>query len=163
MKKSQSRRDFINTGCMMCAGCAALFSSSRLYANDEKNQEIDLDSYTYCAYQCPDDCPLFIATQKNDVELKKECYKNWKWKEKFGMDFDPELVFCWKCKNEEKPKSMLVEKCPVRLCALEKGYKTCIQCKTLKDCDQKLWSDFPKHKEAVLALQEKYKANAEKK
>ncbi len=161
MKNQLSRRTFVRTSCRTCVGCGILLGGSRLLAaNEKKPQAMDLDQYTYCGYQCPDDCPMLVATQKNDIEMKKDGYKQWKWKEKFGIDFDAQKVFCWGCKNEEKPRSMLVDKCPVRLCAMEKEYKTCIQCDGLKECDKELWAEFSTHHEAVLALQEKYRAKA---
>jgi hypothetical protein len=156
--ENSNRREFLkqcvhltSAGCVLCA--------FPLLAEEEKKKEdalLDLSQYTYCGYQCKPDCPLLKATLENDIEAKKKVYEEWKMKERYGFDFDPEKVVCWGCKVEEKKIGYIVKQCPVRSCAVEKKLESCIQCPDLKTCDQELWKNFPKFKENVIKMQEQY-------
>jgi hypothetical protein len=46
----------------------------------------------------------------------------------------------------------------VRSCAREKKLECCIECNELGACDKDLWRRFPKFKEQVVAMQERYRA-----
>jgi hypothetical protein len=101
---------------------------------------------------------LYKATIENNVELKKKAFEQFKMKEKLGIDFDPEKVFCWGCKVKDKPLSNTLNACTVRKCVIEKKYESCIQCNGLKTCEMELWKEYPKFKEKVIGMQEKYLA-----
>lgn len=161
MKKEFKRRDFIS--CCFKAGvtCYALSYGTALTAQDPVNKQDtkpnpkDLE---YCGYKCPPECPLKKGTLENDLELKKKAYEDFKFKEKYGIDFDADKVFCYGCKTEGKPLSLPVESCTVRKCVIEKGYECCIECDNLAKCDKELWTSFPKFRETVIEMQKKYKA-----
>ncbi len=130
-----------------------------LLAEEEKKKEdtlLDLSQYTYCGYQCSPECPLFKATKENDTEAKKKVYEEWKMKERHGFDFDPEKVVCWGCKVEDDKIGLILKKCTVRPCAIEKKMESCIQCPDLKACDKELWKNFPDFKKNVEKMQEQY-------
>ena len=76
--------------------------------------------------------------------------------EKHGIEFDPEIIFCHGCKNDDMPKSLITENCTIVPCAMEKRFDSCFQCKELTDCDKELWVSFPKHRDYVLGLQKEY-------
>jgi hypothetical protein len=161
MKTELKRRDFISTCFKAGVTCCALTYGTALTAQDTvKKQDVKPDpkSLNYCGYKCPSECPLYKATLENNTELKKKAYEDFKFKEKFGVEFDPEKVFCFGCKLKDKPLSINVKACTVRKCAIAKGYECCIQCNDLTGCNKELWVSFPKFKEAVIVMQKKYRA-----
>ena len=138
MKTEIKRRDFV-TKCFKAGvtGCALLYGNS-LLARDTANQG-----------QKPD-------LKENNNEMKKKAFEEFKWKEKFNLDFDAEKVFCYGCKPKDKPLSINVNACTVRKCVTGKGYECCIECKELTACDKELWKNYPQFKEKVLAIQKTY-------
>ena len=158
MKTEIKRRDFV-TKCFKAGvtGCALLYGNS-LFAQDPVKQlhKQDLKNLTYCGYKCTSECSLYKATIENSPELKKKAFEEFKWKEKFGVDFDAEKVFCFGCKPADKPLSINVTACTVRKCAVAKGYECCVECSGLTACDKELWKNYPKFKEIVLQMQNNY-------
>jgi hypothetical protein len=128
-----------------------------VFAGDEK---IDPAKLNFCGYTCPEDCKFLQGTLNDDVELKKEAWKAWKIEERFGLEFDAEQAICYGCKALDKPEGVVVSRCDVRACAREKKLDCCIECDELTGCDKDLWRRFPKFKEQVIAMQEKYRAQA---
>lgn len=164
MKAKLNRRDFFTKSAKAgVAGCALLMGM-KLSAMEEEigilmgDEPPDPKKLNYCGYKCPEDCPFKKATLENDEELKKECYKNWGLKERFDVEFDPETMFCYGCKTEDKPLGFVVKTCSVRNCAIKKGYDCCIECDALKSCDKDLWTRFPDFYKAVKEMQQKYLA-----
>ena len=102
-----------------------------------------------------------MASVKNDPELKKEAYTIWKIKEKYNIDFDPETIFCYGCKNTEKPEGVVLKNCTVRKCVLSKGLNCCIECSELSGCTKELWSQFPDFRQYVIEMQKKYQSAKE--
>lgn len=162
MKNEFKRRDFISTCLKAGAACCAVAYCPVIAAQDHaKKQDVKIDpkDFEYCGYKCPADCPLKKGTLENNIELKKKGYEGFKFKEKYGIEFDPEKVFCYGCKVKEgTPLGLPVKSCAVRTCAIDKGYESCIQCDGLAKCDKELWTNFPKFKETVIEMQKKYKA-----
>ncbi len=150
-----NRRGFLS-GCAKAGfGCCALMYAPHIFAAvDDKP---DPKKMNYCGYTCTPECPLYQATTENNSELKKKAYDAFKMKEKFGVEFDPDKIFCWGCKTD-KPLGMSVTSCTVRKCALEKKYDACIQCPDLVTCNKELWTSYPKFKEKVIEMQKKYNA-----
>lgn len=154
--KSIDRRKFIRKGAGV-AGCLLLLrpelfaQSNILFIDDDKIP--NPPELNYCGYKCPDACEFMVASVKNDPKLKKEAYEAWKIKEKYGIEFDSDKIFCFGCKNKEKPEGVVIKGCTVRACAIEKGMDACIQCKELAKCDKDLWTSLPKFKEHVLKMQ----------
>ena len=110
----------------------------------------------YCSYSCPEDCHFLEASVKNDPELKKKAFKEWGLEERYGLKFDAEKIFCFKCKPGDHPEGPVLTNCTVRSCAKEKGYQACIQCDDLNSCDKDLWTRFPQFHEGVIKMQAKY-------
>jgi hypothetical protein len=161
MKNDLKRRDFINSCFKAGVTCCALSYGNILAAQGTiKNQDAKPDpkKLEYCGYKCPPDCQLLKGTVENNTELKKKAYAEFQFKEKYGVDFDPEKVFCYGCKVKGKPLSIPVKACTVRQCVINKGYECCIECDGLAKCDKELWVLFPKLKESVIGLQKRYKA-----
>jgi hypothetical protein len=161
MKTELKRRDFVTTCFKAGVACCALGYGSSLKAQDtikKQDQKPDPKSLNYCGYRCSSECELYKATMENNTELKKKAYQDFKFKEKFDVEFDPEKVFCYGCKLKDKPLSINVKACTVRKCAIDKGYECCIQCNELTACNKELWVSFPKFKEVVIGMQKKYRA-----
>jgi hypothetical protein len=157
MTQKLDRRDFLIKGSTVCLGSCILLSGRDLAAaflQDDK--PIVPSQLCYCSYSCPEDCEFLVATLKNDPELKKEVYEKWDLKGRYGLKFDAEKIFCFKCKPGDQPEGPVLTNCTVRSCAIEKGYQACIQCDELKTCEKDLWKRFPQFHEAVVKMQEKY-------
>jgi hypothetical protein len=159
MKNTFSRRNFLKKGSTFCVVCGAIAACPGLKAmnNYLDDEEIpDPKKREYCGYKCPDDCRMYTATINKDAKSKKIAWENWKLKEHYGIDFDPDKIYCYTCKPGDKPLGINVKKCDVRNCAIEKGYECCIECKELKDCKKGVFTRFPEFHEGVVKLQEKY-------
>jgi hypothetical protein len=155
--KPIDRRTFISTGATMCGLCVcARFP----FAAEVGDEPINPKERCFCGYKCPEDCQFLNGTLKNDVELKKEAWKNWKIEERFGLEFDEEQAICYGCKELDKPEGIVLSRCTVRQCAREKELDCCIECDELTKCDKDLWTRFPTFKEQVIELQKKYRAQA---
>jgi hypothetical protein len=163
MNNPVDRRKFLKFSAVAgVSGCALLMAANlnKLQAFNylsNGNEIPDPLKMNYCGYNCPDDCKFLKATKENNLELKKEAYETWKIKEKFGVDFDPDKIFCWGCKTPDKPKGVVINGCQVRKCAIEKGYQACIQCDSLVACEKDLWKNFPDFFNAVKEMQKTYK------
>ncbi len=147
------RREFLKKSsacCMVIAG-----ASSFAFSADEKPSPKELN---YCGYKCPDDCKMYVAGKSDDESLKKEAFKLWRFEEKYKVEYSPEIVFCEKCKGTESPKSLVLTKCTIRKCAIEKGYDCCIECDELKGCVKEIWTTFPEFHKKVQEMQAIYKA-----
>jgi hypothetical protein len=162
METEVSRRNFIKMSTVAgITGCAFLlsakFNTTNAFSSFSADDAIpDPKKLNYCGYKCPDDCQFLQATRENNTELKMKVYEAWKIKEKHGIEFDAEKIFCWGCKTKDKPLGITVSKCTVRNCAIEKGYDSCIECKNLDKCEFDLWKNFPDFHKQVIELQKKY-------
>ena len=160
MENQFNRRKFMATGSV--AGCALLISGKLSAINSFshlQNEIPDPKKINYCGYTCTKDCQFLEASVKNDPELKKKVYETWKIKERHNIDFDAEKIFCFGCKNSDKPAGIVMTSCTVRQCAIDKKLDSCIECKELKDCGKDLWNRFPDFKNAVIKMQATYFEN----
>lgn len=157
MKNQIDRRYFVKSGTF--AGCALLISgklsaiSGFYHLQDEI---LDPKKLEYCGYSCPKNCQFLEASVKNDVELKRKAYETWEMKKRFGVDFEADKIFCFGCKNPEKPVGLRLQKCDVRQCAIENKLESCIECKKLVNCEKDLWTKFPEFHKAVIKMQKSY-------
>ena len=122
---------------------------------------LDLKALSYCgiprAY-CEQQCELFKATRDNDEKLKKSVYDQWEMKKKFGIEFDPDKIFCYGCKPGDKPLKVGMAECPVRACPMANGLESCVQCLDLASCDKAYWKEWPNAFALAKKLQARYKA-----
>jgi hypothetical protein len=165
MESEVNRRNFIKLSTMAgITGCAFLlgakFNSLKAFDTYSSANELpDPKKLNYCGYQCPDNCQFLQATRENNAELKRKAYETWKIKEKYGVEFDAEKIYCWGCKTKDKPLGITVSKCPVRNCAIEKGYDCCIECDNLARCGFELWKNFPDFHKQVIEMQKAFKVS----
>jgi hypothetical protein len=161
MNNSLKRREFIlRTAKAGLAGCA-LMAGAKMFGAENLNlrkftEKPNPKLLNYCGYTCPADCRLKKATLENDLELKKQAYKDWRIEEKYGIAFDPDKVTCYGCKVSDDKVAFVVEKCTVRNCAIDKGYDSCIQCNQLAACDKEIWKNFPDFHKMMIELQKQY-------
>lgn len=164
MESQQSRRRFLEHCAKYGGACCALLAWNRhLPAQegpdkkpDPAKKPIDLKALAYCGIPCVQVCELYKATQENDVKMKKLVYDKWQWKKKFGVDFDPDKVFCYTCKPGDKPKKVGMDVCAVRNCATANGMESCVQCKNLAACDKEFWKEWPQTFEFAKKVQARY-------
>ena len=163
MKTELKRREFILKGCQAGMACCALLYGAKANAigsmHSFQGRDIpDPKKLNYCGYTCPSECKMKKATLENNMGLKEEAYKDWRIEQKYGIAFDPEKIFCYGCKTTGKPVGLVVEKCTVRTCAINRGYECCIQCDQLSDCDKEIWKTFPDFHKSVIEMQKKFQA-----
>ncbi len=161
MKKT-TRRDFIFKCSFACLGCSTILPIAKTIANDNFNmvnedpEKLDPKLLNYCGYTCPKDCKVYVASVKNDVELKKDAYKLWDIEKRYGIKFNADSFYCFQCKNTAEPQGIIQENCSVRACAIDKGYECCIECQDLKQCDKALWKKFPEFHQSIIKMQKEY-------
>ena len=154
MNRKIKRRDFL-TKTSKAGVCCCMLMLNNQYISGETMP--DPKKLNYCGYQCPPECQFLKGSLENNIEIKKEAYKLWKIKERFDIEFDPETIFCYGCKNDKKPAGIILTNCTVRECAIAKNYDCCIECNELKNCDKELWAKFPEFRRKVIQMQEKFK------
>lgn len=160
MNTLEPRREFLKDcarlGLVCASGCGM---AATLSAGDTKpanaTKLLPLRSRSYCGLEC-ENCPLLKASVANDVPAKKDIHEKWKWKEKYGIEFDAEKVFCFGCKPDGKPRSVAVAACTTRACATDRGLESCLQCKRLAACDKELWRNWPQFQKQSVQLQQEY-------
>ncbi|MBM3304492.1 MAG: DUF3795 domain-containing protein [Candidatus Aminicenantes bacterium] len=166
MNHKQNRRSFL-AQCAKCGGaCCALLALNRIsrarqtavpLARQEK--PIDLAALAYCGIPqafCESRCELFKATLENDAELKRAVYDKWEMKNRFGIEFEADKIFCYGCKPGDKPLKVGMAECAVRTCPIAHGMESCVQCGSLASCDKAFWKEWPVAYEHIKKLQARY-------
>jgi len=85
-----------------------------------------------CGLNCAT-CEARIATINNDDKLRKATAEKWK-KDYNVPDMSSEMINCTGCR-EEGVKIGHWSMCQIRICAAEKGFKTCGECKEILTCN----------------------------
>jgi hypothetical protein len=165
MSPSLLRREFLRLCGQFGVACACGCVAVRLAAEEAKpappaapKKLPELKTRAYCGLICGDWCELWKATQANDAAAKEKVYQQWKWKEKFGVEFTPEQVFCHGCKAPGKPENVAHARCTVLKCSVERGLDSCLQCRKLADCAKDLWKNYPDFRKQMVKLQQDYAA-----
>ena len=76
---------------------------------------------TYCS-----ECPVSLATQKNDDIMRQKVLKIWT--KQYKMELSIEDINCQGCKTDGSQLFVHCKKCDIRNCALEKQIDSCIRC-----------------------------------
>jgi hypothetical protein len=156
------RRAFLSTSATVGFTVCGLCMCSRVpaFASEEVPDTIDLTQLEFCGYTCPTDCAFLQGTLNDDLELKKKAWKMWKIGERFDLEFDPEQAFCYGCKSLGRPRGIVLTRCTVRDCCIDRGLECCIDCDDLTGCDRDLWRRFPAFKDKVVDMQQRYRLQA---
>ncbi|MGQ9705747.1 MAG: DUF3795 domain-containing protein [bacterium] len=80
---------------------------------------------SYCGIMCSQ-CPAYIATQKNDDNMRQEMAE--KWSKMYDAEIKPEYVNCDGCSSESDLRIDYTNECAIRLCGIEKGVSNCACC-----------------------------------
>jgi len=152
--KLHTRRDFLK----LCSGAAAggcllLLSGSGLSSctKSAKKKSVlppdnDFSLVAYCCLKCYE-CPAYIATQKNDQQLREETAKKWNMK--------PEQINCQGCKTP-----MALFNCDAKQCAVKKGVLTCAHCAEFPTCTKEVWTRYPEFKKNVEEMRQALRGEA---
>jgi Protein of unknown function (DUF3795) len=169
VNEKQDRRSFLGHCAKLGGACSALLALSRISRAQESapaqpgpaQKPIDLKTLGFCgipqAY-CEQRCELFKATRENDAQLKRAVYDKWEMKKKFGVDFDPDKIFCYGCKPGNKPLKVGMAECEVRTCPISHGLESCVQCGGLASCDKAFWKEWPVAYAQIKQFQARYKS-----
>jgi hypothetical protein len=164
MESTHGRRSFLIHCAKAGGACCALLAWTRHLPADDApgkkedpgEKKLDLKQYAFCGIPCEATCELYKATRENDVKLKQAVYEKWGMKKTYGIEFDPDKIFCYTCKPGDKPKKIGMAECAVRQCAMENGLESCAQCSHLTACDKEFWKTWPQLYEFTKKLQAKY-------
>jgi hypothetical protein len=77
-----------------------------------------------CGFRC-DLCLAYYKNLQNKEDREKLKYG---WMKYFEINIDPAQLHCEGCASNDKNAKVADSSCPVRPCALEKGYNTCAEC-----------------------------------
>jgi hypothetical protein len=92
---------------------------------EEVKKEAKKQMVATCGLVC-DECPAYIATQKNDNAQRAETAK--KWSQLYHADIQPADINCDGCQSASPRLFHHCFECEIRACALEKKVSTCAAC-----------------------------------
>ena len=107
---------------------------------------------SYCGIICAK-CDAFIATHKNDGELRKKTAEMWS--KEYHSDIKPEDINCNGCLSDGKAVFNYCNICEIRKCASAKNVANCAHCSEYA-CE-KLSKFFGMAKDAKTVLDEIHK------
>ena len=91
-----------------------------------------MNSYiAYCGLDC-EKCDARLATVNDDDEMRACVAKLWS--ELNGVEITPEMINCEGCRIDGAKTPYCDSLCPIRKCAMRKGYGTCGDCAALESC-----------------------------
>jgi len=110
------------------------------------------EEISYYGIDCSE-CPVYIATQKNDLEEIERIAKEWSHD---SLSFTPENIFCDRCTSKGRHFSWCNE-CPIRAYCMDKGIKNCAYCEDYF-CDKlnMTFENTPSAKERLDEFREKF-------
>ncbi len=160
--KKQTRKEFLKTCCWLTLSSlglplAALSRGAATRQTQDASGKKDVEEkemIAFCGISCTK-CPAYIATQKNDDQLRAETAKNWS--ELFKASIKPEDINCDGCVADSERLFSQVSVCEIRKCAKNKNLKNCADCAEYP-C-QKLAELFSFVPEAKATLEEIRKKN----
>ena len=109
-----------------------------------------------CGLDCAK-CDAYIATKNDDQALREKTAKLWS--ELNNAPIRPEHINCDGCRENGRKTVFCDRLCPVRQCALSKGFETCGDCSEKDSCPKvgAIWQHNPQAKENVLVVRERDK------
>ena len=87
----------------------------------------------FCGLDC-EKCDAKIATVNDDDELREKTAKLWT--ELNGVEITKEMINCAGCCADGVKTPYCESLCPIRQCALEKGFSSCGKCSELEKCEK---------------------------
>ena len=91
------------------------------------------DYIAFCGLNC-ETCEARLATVANDEALRRKVAKEWS--ELNGVLITPEMINCFGCRKDGAKTLYCESLCPIRRCAIGKGYETCGNCQEIESCEK---------------------------
>ena len=85
----------------------------------------------YCGLDC-EKCEARIATMNDDNDLRRKVSEEWS--ELNHVEITPDMINCTGCRMEGVKTVYCSSLCPIRKCAVSRGYETCGSCPELETC-----------------------------
>ena len=120
--KTQTRKEFVCT-CLAAAAGLALPRRGRAAGSGKASEKKMM--IASCGLDCGQ-CPAYIATQKNDDNLRAETAKNWS--AQFNAKISPADINCDGCTSDSKRLFSHCAVCEIRKCSREKKLANCAHC-----------------------------------
>lgn len=79
----------------------------------------------FCGIHCSE-CPVFLATQKDNNIMRAQVLKLWS--DQYKMELSIEEINCQGCKSNGNQLFTHCMKCSIRSCAKKRGIDLCIEC-----------------------------------
>lgn len=86
----------------------------------------------YCGLDC-EACDARTATLNDDNDLREKTAKLWS--EMNNAPITAEMINCEGCRTDGVKTPFCNALCPIRKCALEKGFDTCGGCPDMESCE----------------------------
>ena len=87
----------------------------------------------YCGLDC-ETCEARLATVHDDNVLREKVAKLWS--ELNGVEITPDMINCAGCRVDGVKTPYCDTLCPIRQCAMGKGYETCGDCVEVRTCEK---------------------------
>ncbi len=79
----------------------------------------------FCGIICTE-CPAFLATQKDDDDIREKTADMWS--KQYSAEIKPEDINCDGCLSESGEIFSYCRVCEIRKCGMEKGIENCAYC-----------------------------------
>jgi predicted nucleic acid binding AN1-type Zn finger protein len=108
----------------------------------------------YCGIVCSD-CPVLIATKKNDDAERKRVANTFT--KQYGKEYEPEDINCDGCTSNGKRIFSYCNVCKIRVCGKEKSVENCAYCSGYP-CEKlaELFSTYSKAEDALDAIRREH-------
>jgi hypothetical protein len=148
--KTQTRKEFVHT----CLAATAGFALSRGGRAADRGEAAETTNPIACCGLDCDQCPAYVATQKNDDALRAETAK--KWSAQFNAKISPSDINCDGCQSDSERLFSHCSICEIRKCCREKKLSTCARCPEYP-CDKlaAFLANVPTAKANLEAIREK--------
>ena len=87
----------------------------------------------YCGLDC-ETCEARLATVHDDNVLREKGATLWS--ELNGVEITPDMINCAGCRVDGVKTPYCDTLCPIRQCAMGKGYETCGDCVEVRTCEK---------------------------
>ena len=91
------------------------------------------DYIAVCGLDC-ESCEARLATVTNDETLRRKVAALWS--ELNGVEITPDMINCAGCRIDGVKTPYCDTLCPIRQCAMGKGYETCGDCGEVRTCEK---------------------------
>ncbi|AGI48327.1 hypothetical protein TALC_01346 [Thermoplasmatales archaeon BRNA1] len=105
----------------------------------------------YCGLDCSK-CKARIATVNDDDEMRSKIAEEWS--RLNNVEITPDMVNCDGCRMNGRKTVYCESLCPIRQCAMAKGYATCAECSEMADCEKvgMIFSNAPEARDNLAHL-----------